>query len=418
MSTVEVHVELAGKAVFTGVLFSHLRRGREGTTFRYEPGYFNHAGAYALESAMPLVSGDFAFQQGLPRSFCDASPDRWGRNLIEKGLRQQWADTGQQPRTITEMDYLLGVSDFSRQGALRFRQSGSRQFAALGEEVPKLIALPKLLAASNRLCSAKEQSEGTLEAVKTLLGAGTGSLGGARPKATVIDTEKAGQGMLHIAKFPHPNDKWDVMRWEKIALDLAADAGITVPENRLITVEDANILLLKRFDRSDDGERIGYMSAMTLLESEEGESGDYLDIADSLTEISGSTSEDLAELWRRLIFSLLINNTDDHLRNHAVLRSGAAWRLSPAFDLNPNPGINDRRVTSIQGATTFEAGWTAANEAHEWFGLSEAAARDVRGRVFDAVRGWERRAIKHGATKAELELFRPVLERAYGYIAR
>jgi serine/threonine-protein kinase HipA len=333
--------------------------------------------------------------------------------LVEKGLRQQWQEKHTPPRTITETDYLLETSDLTRQGALCFKRAGAKSFESAGTEVPKLLTLPKLLAAANRLCVGREDNDAdALAAVKTLLDAGTGSLGGARPKSAIADTDADGNETLHLAKFPHPADRWDVMRWEKISLDMAACAGIDVPESRLVRVSDANVLVLKRFDRTSTGERLGYMSAMTLLESDEGQERDYLDIADALTTISAAASQDLAELWRRLLFSLAINNTDDHLRNHAMLRTGKAWRLSPAFDLNPDPDLQSRRATAVHGATSFEDGWSAAHEVCQWYGLSEGDAAAIEAKIRDALCRWDEIALKHGATKAEMQLFAPVFERS------
>jgi len=412
MSKVEVHITLTNtQPILAGTLYSHLRHGREGSSFRYASSYLANPDAYALEPAMPLASGDFAFPRGLPHSFRDASPDRWGRLLIEKGLKQQWLATATPPRTITEIDYLLGTSDLTRQGVLRFKRPDSTTFEAPGAEAPKLMSLASLLAAANKLCTNSDGDDADA-AVKALLEAGTGSLGGARPKSSVVDENNQGHKLLYVAKFPHPADKWDIMRWEKIALDLAARAGIKVPENRLLSIEGANVLLLRRFDRHPTGQRIGYMSAMTLLENEEGRTRDYLELADALSEISVEASADLAQLWRRIIFSLALNNTDDHLRNHGILRSGNGWCLSPAFDINPNPDLHAQRVTTIGGAASFEDGWQAASEAREWFGLSKPAATQIKTEVINALRQGEYIARQHGATKEELRRFAPIIRRA------
>jgi serine/threonine-protein kinase HipA len=270
-----------------------------------------------------------------------------------------------------------------------------------------------LFAAANKLClQTKSNTEDDYASIKILLDAGTGSLGGARPKSSVVDERSDGCSILYLAKFPHPADNWDVMRWEKVALDLAAAAGISVPKNQLLQVDGKNVLLLQRFDRDETGRRIGYMSAMALLESEEGQARDYLDISDALAQVSASASQDLAELWLRILFSLSINNTDDHLRNHAVLRSGSAWRISPAFDLNPDPDLNSHRVTAINGATSFEAGLTMLQETREFFGISEIESTKMIAAVHDAILKGEMIALKYGATKDEIKLFSPVFERS------
>jgi len=412
MSGIEVYVDLCQESVFAGMLYMHLRGGREGSSFRYDPAYIAHSYAYALEPAMPLSQGEFGFPNGLPRSFRDASPDRWGRQLINKGLRQQWRESGIAGRTITEVDYLLGTSDITRQGALRFRRTGESTFLATGTRVPKLITLPELLAASNKLLAQDWNHDSSdYSVIKILLEAGTGSLGGARPKSSVIEQDRQGSDALYLAKFPHPSDEWDVMRWEKIALDLAECAGITVPQSRLLDINGANVLVLKRFDRTDVGERIGYMSAMTLMDQEDGQAGDYVEIAEALGQISIDTSSDLSELWRRIVFSLAINNTDDHLRNHAFLREGKGWRLSPAFDLNPNPEVYADRVTAIAGASSFEGGCESISEVREWFGLSQSQAKKIQHDVYVAIDQWKTIARTYGATKSEITLFSPVFSR-------
>jgi serine/threonine-protein kinase HipA len=331
--------------------------------------------------------------------------------LIDKGLRQRWIKEALPVRQVTELDFLLGTSDITRQGALRFKLPGKEGYEAKGGDVPRMVSLPRLLEASNRICKDADTGLDDFAAVKMLLDAGTGSLGGARPKASVTGVDSDGREILYLAKFPHPGDRWDVMRWEKIALDLAEEAGIQVPESQLIKVGGMNVLLLKRFDRTDEGQRIGYMSIMTLLESEEGQSQDYLDMADAIAGISEATSDDLAQLWRRIVFSLAINNTDDHLRNHAILRSRKSWRLSPAFDLNPTPDRNAHRVTSIGGATSFEEGWKHVFALREWFGLSEKKMAAIKSDVLCAVRMWKQIAQKRGASDQEMRDFAPVLER-------
>ncbi|MCL2403520.1 MAG: type II toxin-antitoxin system HipA family toxin [Coriobacteriia bacterium] len=410
--TINVYVNLKNQTIPAGTMFSYVRRGRESTTFRYESEYVASVDAYSLEPAMPLGTGEYAFPQGLPHSFRDASPDRWGRMLIEKGLRQQWLQNNEPPRTITEVDYLLNTSDVTRQGALRFKRPGSNDYEAEGKHIPKLLALPELLAASQRFCTDDGNNPNALAAIKTLLDAGTASLGGARPKSSVIDESSTAAGVLYMAKFPHPGDQWEIMRWEKVALDLAKDAGITVPENRLVAIDDAAVLLLRRFDRTDAGQRIGFISAMTLLEKSDGESGDYLDLADALSEISISASSDLTELWRRILFSIAINNTDDHLRNHAFLQSASAWALSPAFDINPNPDLNSARVTGISGETTFAKAWEAALEVRELFGISDKAAGEILKQLRKSLYRWRTIAQRNGVTESELRLFAPLFERS------
>ena len=414
MTAVSVYLDVANTPQQVGTLYSHLRKGRQGTSFRYEPEYLSLPTSFALEPAMSLSAGDYAYAHGLPHSFRDASPDRWGRLLIQKALRAQWTSQNQALRTLTELDYLLGTSDLTRQGALRFKRLDDTEFQAQGSHVPKVIALPQLLNAAHRFCKQgvyDSDDSHDFEAIKTLLDAGTGSLGGARPKSVVIDKLTDGSQILYLAKFPHHSDEWDVMLWEKVCLDIAEIAGIEVPKSKLVSVEGNNVLLLQRFDRRLDGSRIAYMSAMTLLEKGDGDASDYLEIADALSGVSEQTSLDLKQLWCRIMLSLAINNTDDHLRNHGLLRGKNGWQLSPVFDINPEPRLEASRVTSINAALDFDLGYEAIKDSAEWFGLSQTSAKEHEAHIVKAVRQWKGIAKRYGAKADEVRLFAPVFER-------
>jgi len=244
-----------------------------------------------------------------------------------------------------------------------------------------------------------------MAAVKELLDAGSGSLGGARPKASVQDGER-----LLIAKFPHHSDEWDVMAWEKTALDLAERCGIRVPHRQLVDVGGRNVLLLDRFDRRVHG-RVGYISAMTLLRASDGDQADYLEVAEALSEHGSNVSEDLAELWRRIAFSLIINNIDDHLRNHGLLRDAAGWRLSPAFDLNPHPDIGISRATTIGFVNDAEPARAALLESAADFGLDAAVARSAWEEILAATAPWRGVAVGNGITDASCDSFAPAIDR-------
>lgn len=401
MTGVFAYTDIGGGLVAVGELHSSVRRGRVRSSFRYDTDFVQHRGAYAIEPALPLSTGSWPLGRALPRSFDDAAPDRWGRNLIAKWARADAAAAGHADRQLDERDYLLGVSDVTRQGALRFSIEPDGELQHPDAEVPRLLALPRLLRAAD---SVGRDDAGGLDAIKELLDAGTGSLGGARPKASVSDGER-----LLIAKFPHHADQWDVMGWEKTALDLADAAGIAVPHRQLIDIEGRSVLLLERFDRSGS-DRIGYISAMTLLESEDGESRDYLEIAEVMTEHGSHTTSDLRELWRRVAFSIAIHNTDDHLRNHGYLRRDAGWRLAPAFDLNPNPDSGAMRVTSVGGAPNPARELEALRASASIFDLTQDAARRVLGEVSAAVAGWPDVARKNGVPSRDVERFRPTLD--------
>ena len=349
-SAVDVLVHIGGEELPAGRLWSHRRRDTESATFSYADSYLGHRDAYPLDPALPLVAG----QQQTPvgraifGAFSDCAPDRWGRRLIQRGERRRAAREDRAERRFGEIDYLLGVRDDLRQGALRFRDPGSRAYIAEADEgVPYLLDLPRSLGAADRL----ERDEVTDAELETLLRGGS-SLGGARPKAHVIDQA----GRIAIAKFPSPStDVWDVMRWEAVALTLARGAGIRVADHRVHEIDGRPVLIVDRFDRQGD-RRIGYVSAMTMLEATDGDHASYLDIASVIEGQSQAATDDLRQLWRRIAFSVLITNTDDHLRNHGFLRtSTAGWTLSPAFDLNPYPGPGPRRLSTAIDEAIDEA---------------------------------------------------------------
>ncbi|MEO7015496.1 MAG: type II toxin-antitoxin system HipA family toxin [Leifsonia sp.] len=399
----QVHLELAGATVFVGHAQFQRRRGTlTSTTFQYDLGYLAHPDAYPIDPAFDLFSGTQR-TRGLPGAFADSAPDRWGRNLIKKRERALARAEGRRPQELDDADFLAGVSDITRQGALRFRPDDGAAFLDPGHTVPKLVRIPELLHAAD--VAARDTDGDDFEAVKALLDAGTGSLGGARPKAAVLGDD----GRQLIAKFPHYEDNWDVMAWEATALDLAAAAGVYTPVHRLVQIDDRHILLLDRFDRIDrtDGaqpDRIGYISAMTLLEHRDGETADYMDIAERLEEVSAQAKADANQLFRRVAVSVGLNNTDDHLRNHGFLRGRAGWTLSPAFDVNANPD-SDARQTSIAGAETFSDEADGLLELARACRLTPDKARAVLAQVAEALADWREVATRNHVPASELARF-------------
>jgi serine/threonine-protein kinase HipA len=238
---------------------------------------------------------------------------------------------------------------------------------------------------------------------------GGGSLGGARPKAHMRDTA----GRIGIAKFPSPaTDDWDVIRWESVALDLARDAGVVVSDSALHVIDGKPVLIVDRFDRTD-GHRLGYVSAMTMLEAGDGADGSYLDIADVIERNSPTASKDLEQLWRRVAFSILIRNTDDHLRNHGFLRtSTAGWSLSPAFDLNPDPRPDANFLSTAIDYGQREALIQTLMGVAEYFRLDEDEARMVLADVANATAQWETAARKAGLDRSALARMAPAFEHA------
>jgi serine/threonine-protein kinase HipA len=325
-----------------GLAYVNFRKGRLSSSFAYSQEYLQTTGAYQIDPELELQTGNWPLAGELPGCFLDSAPDRWGRNLINK----QFAG-----RKLNNLDYLLAVSDRTRQGALRFKTTQEEAFQHPSANVPKLLDLPQLLDASNAIDHPKQGQE----AIKYLLEAGSGSLGGARPKAIV---EKNGQ--LYLAKFPHKSDETNVIATEFHALMKARSRGMDVPDCELVSVGGADVLLIKRFDRdytSGENSRIGYLSAMSALVAVDGEQRDYLEIIDFITRYGSRPKSDIAELLRRIRYTIEINNTDDHLRNHGFLHEKGGWHLSPLFDINPNPNPNSQRQTTLGGATDAEGSW-------------------------------------------------------------
>lgn len=394
---IEVHLELEGRTVLVGHAQFHRSRGTlTSTTFQYESTYLAHPRAYALDPALELRSGTL-HTPGLPGSLADSAPDRWGRRLITKRETAAARTESRRPQALDDADFLVAVSDITRQGALRFRAEGGSEFLDPGHRVPKLVSLPELLHAAD--ATARDTGD-DYAAVQALLDAGTGPLGGARPKAAVLDD--AGQQL--IAKFPHPDDDWDVMAWEAVSLDLAESARITVPAHSLVRIDGRHLHLLRRFDRSPDGGRTGYMSAMTLLERRDGDGGDYVEIAGQLQTISAQPKRDARELLRRAAFNVGIANTDDHLRNHGFLRQRAGWAICPAFDLNPNP-VPGARQTSVAGAERAPDEPDGLMELGRQCGLSASETRSELAEVSAAVEHWHEAARARGVRATEVSRF-------------
>jgi serine/threonine-protein kinase HipA len=388
-----------------GRLYAHRRRGTQSATFNYAEDWIGSPGAYELDPGLPLVTGQQQTSVGrnIFGAFMDSAPDRWGRRLITRNEKRRVEREGGTPRSLGDMELLLGVRDDVRQGALRYRTPGSSTW--LSDErsgVPHLLELGRLLGAADRM----ERETADDDDLRILLRAGS-SLGGARPKAHVLDAE----GRLAMAKFPSPSsDEWDVMAWERVAFDLAERSGIRVPDSRLHRVDGTNVLIVARFDRVRE-RRLAYASAMTMLEGVDGEARSYLEVAEAIEERSAQPVADLHELWRRIAFSILVSNTDDHLRNHGFVRDvdDPGWRLSPAFDMNPNPIDPGELATSID-ASNHAADVVLLLGVADWFRLGEEAARRVLGEVERATSRWREAAQRAGLSTEQIEFMVPAFE--------
>ena len=332
--------------------------------------------------------------------FCaigDSMPDRWGRLLMRRAERRRARQEGRAPRALSEADVLLLVDDEARQGALRFSTDPTGPFLAEAghARIPPCVELPRLLAAADRFTGNTEGDED----LRLLLGPGS-SLGGARPKVAVRDAD----GRLAIAKFPHAHDDMNVVLWEAVALALAEKSGIDAPERRLETIAGRHVLIVRRFDRRA-GRRVPFLSAMSILGAAARETRSYLEIADALRRHGARPRRDLRQLWRRIVFNVLISNVDDHLRNHGFLYADhRGWRLSPVYDLNPVPAdIQPRVLSTAIVADDPSASVELALATVEFYGLEMNEAKTIARQVATYVTQWREVAAGLGAARRDID---------------
>jgi serine/threonine-protein kinase HipA len=384
-SEIEVHAELGGAAHLVGMLRVMVRSGRSSATFTYDDGWSGVEGHFSLEPALAVGGGVFAIDKGreMFASIGDSAPDTWGRRLMQRMERRTAKREGRSVRTLTEADYLLGVADIVRVGALRFRRAGQETFQAPLREggVPPFVELPRLLSVTERVL----RDEETDDDLSLLLAPGS-SLGGARPKASVADTD----GHLAIAKFPRDDDDYSIGTWEETALRLADMAGIRAAAHRLERIAGKAIVLSRRFDRDADGRRLPFLSAMSMMNLVDGEQASYPELVDILRTYGSDAGTDAAELFRRMVFNILVSNVDDHLRNHGFLWIGEkGWRLSPAYDLNPvpvdvRPRILSTNISLDEGTCSIDL----ARENAGYFGLSLPEADAIIHETATATSRW------------------------------
>lgn len=349
---------------------------------------------------LPLHKSNFGF-------LSDASPDRWGRDLIRRRRQMQEKENavGNDRKSgsefLTETDFLLGVHDAGRVGGLRFKTDMDGGFVSSDESVavPPWVTLRKLQNAAWEY--EKKQNPALYIWLKQIFAPGS-SLGGARPKATVQDE----MGNLWIAKFPSRKDEYNVGAWEKVVQDLAGECGLHVPESRLenFTESGYSTFLVKRFDRRDGGrQRVHFASAMTMLGKTDGDNdSSYLDILKVIRTNGSKPEKDIKELWTRIAFNVLISNTDDHLRNHGFLLEKNGWRLSPLYDINPNPfGTNlSLNVTEDDNSKDMNLVLQTA----PYYGLTDAEAKEIVDRLQTVVHNrWRSIAEKYKISRAEQE---------------
>jgi serine/threonine-protein kinase HipA len=391
-----VYVDLDGAPVLVGRLWARVRKGRESATFEYDDTWLKHPQKFALEPALALGRGPQHTPAGreIFGAMGDSAPDRWGRVLIQREERRKARADGRAPHTLFESDYLLAVGDLARLGALRFTEKEGRPYLASQVNIPPLMELKELLGAAMRF-DADDDNDADL---KLLLAPGS-SLGGARPKASIIDRD----GHLTIAKFPKHDDTIPVSPWEATALSLAAKAGIKTTDWRMETVAGRSVLLVRRFDRRD-GQRIPFLSAMSMLGAADGDQHSYMEIADAIRQYGANAGEDCVQLWRRVIFNILISNSDDHLRNHGFLYGAGGWHLAPAYDLNPVPtDIKPRVLSTFIDEADGTASLDVALETASHYKLRPDMARNIIREVGAAVKGWRGTASGLGLSKNEID---------------
>lgn len=372
---------------------------RQHSQFEYDAAWLTAEDRFALAPGLPLREGSH-FSSGkddkrsaVPGCFADAAPDSWGRALMTKALGGG----------LSEFDYLVLSDDRTRQGALRFLGEDMEPLSELTPPIPRLVELERLRTLAQRF---ERDPGGAEEEARDLAGV-AGSLGGARPKANV-----EGDGHLWIAKFTSAQDTKPVERAEVATLKLARMCGLRVADARLeLRDSDSPIALIRRFDRRGD-RRIPYISARTALDWQSEEGGFYTDITDVIRQISSKPTEDLHELWRRIVFTILVSNKDDHLKNHGFIYAGGdRWRLSPAFDINPSPSRHRVLETGIVQGGSFEASLEIALEACEFFDVKRDKASQIARDMATALSGkWRRAMQEEGVTDDGLRLYQDAFE--------
>ncbi len=392
-----VYVDLDEQPILVGRLWAHTRNGRESATFEYENTWLDFEKHFSLEPALPLNIGPHhsLLEKPLFGAIGDSAPDRWGRILMRRSERLAAERENRSSRSLMEIDYLLMVNDEAREGAVRFSLEAGGEFLANTDhkKIPPLIDLPQLLNASERVT----EDNATEEDLKLLLAPGS-SLGGARPKASVRDQG----GHLAIAKFPNKLDETNIVLWEALALTLAKQAKIAVPISRIEKVLNRPVLISRRFDRVQK-KRIPFLSAMSMLGAKDNEMHSYLEIADALRQYGSHPKEDIKALWRRIIFNILISNTDDHLRNHGFLYDGVGWRLCPAYDLNPVPiELKPRILSTAISMDDATASIDLAMSVIAYFDLSAKEAENIIAEVSKIIASWKTTAKQLGIHSTEI----------------
>ena len=400
-------VEL-GSPVLLGVLSTAHTKGREVFSFEYDKEWLKNKNLLQMDPDLQLYSGpqylsDNKTNFGL---FLDSSPDRWGRVLMDRREAILAKQEKRKPKKLFEEDYLLGVFDEHRMGALRFKLDKEGLFLNDNKNLaaPPWTTLRELENASLQFEKGLLTGNESLKWINLLFAPGA-SLGGARPKASVIDPK----GNLWIAKFPSVKDQTDVGAWEMVVNDLAKKSGLNVADGNLKKFNTPHhTFLTKRFDRLKK-RRIHFASSMTLLGQLDGATGiSYLDLAEFIMQHGASVNEDLEELWRRIVFNIAVKNTDDHLRNHGFILTPKGWRLSPAYDINPiyfGQGLT-LNISETDNSLDLDLVVSVAN----FFRVSSKKSNDFISSIKKTVKDWYKLAKSYHITKSEIDLMAQAFE--------
>lgn len=395
------------KPELIGTLYVNVIKGSESYSFAYDAQWLKktNLSVYLDPELMPYAGRQYPSGKSIFGLFADSSPDRWGRVLMNKRERIVAEKEGRKPAKLYDSDYLLGVYDETRMGGLRFKSNPDGAFLS-GDKTtaaPPWATLRSLEEASRNF---ENDETGLAEKwLQQLIKPGS-SLGGARPKATVVDPKD----QLWIAKFPSKNDENDTGAWEMVAHDLAKLCGLTVPEAKLEKFSAlGSTYLVKRFDRIGN-KRVHFASAMTLLGKTDGASAadgsSYLDIAAFIKANGAKPKADLIELWKRIVFNMAITNTDDHLRNHAFILTPTGWVLSPLFDVNPVPYGDELSLNVNEDDNRIDI--ELAIQTAVLFGIAKSDAQAYAAQLLETVReNWNKIASKYGLSRREIEEMKP-----------
>ena len=413
MKTLYVYADFdwLAEPMLVGELGYESLRGSDSYAFKFDNDWLRQYGSLFLSADINNYPGQQYTQPGrdIFGCFSDALPDRWGRLLLNRREQILATEERRPIRRLSSFDYLIGIDDFSRIGGFRFKTIPDGEFINCDSHlrIPPLADLRSLVTASMEIEKSEEQNRlPEMKWIQQLVHPGS-SLGGARPKAGVRGTD----GCLYVAKFPSRNDDYDVSLWEHLSHLLAKKAGVNAAETSVIsTGEKYHALLSKRFDRTADGRRIHFASAMTLLgltDGSDAQTGNgYLDIVDFILQNCCDVENNLRQLYRRVAFNIAIGNTDDHFRNHGFLLTPKGWTLSPAYDMNPT---SNEYQSLLINSSTNKSDLNLLLGSSEEYMIGKDEATKIIGEVTNAFKGWRRMAASLGIAKREMELLGQIL---------